>query len=341
MYHKILLSILGSGALVMAVSGFLQADTTDMYAVTNCDGTQVVRVEAGKFEMRYVEKNLPGCTGTKVSTLGSDAISPSTHGVPEDRATETGVIHTPEVITLSESVNCSGLKVTKLSNGTYYRTQVDVNLPGCIEAKYNAKIRPTEKRINTENGPLLDTTSTQIVNYRAKQLYDQKIRFTEVMRSVRMRQAATKKSKTVAYLMDNDAVVITGKETGWVKSTGANILVTDVQENTVKADTKGKATGYIASKYLRAPNATDLVRIEQADHAYWSDIAQVQVAHLVNLRAHPWYGASIVAVLTNSTPLYVIATVDNWSEVRNDAGTLHGYVRSDYIKIQKSQRVDK
>lgn len=341
MSHKTLWSVLGCGALMIAVSGFLQADMTDMYAVTNCDGTQVVRVEAGKFEMRYVEKNLPGCTGAKVSTLGSDTIPSSTHIVPEDDSVHTDMTQTPEVITLSETVNCSGLKVTKLSNGTYYRTQVDVNLPGCIVAQYNEKIRPTEKRINTENGPLLDTASTQIVNYRAKQIYDQKIRFTEVMRSVRMRQAATKTSKTVAYLMNNDAVVISGKETGWVKSTGANILVTDVQENIVKADTVWKASGYIASAYLRAPNATDLVRIEQADHAYWSDIARVQVSHLVNLRAHPWYGASIVAVLSDATPLYVISTVDNWSEVRNDVGTLRWYVRSDYIKIEKSQRVDR
>lgn len=330
MNRSIFLSVIWAILAIISISGLIQADTTDMYAVTNCDGTQVVRTDVGKFEMRYIEKNLPGCTGAKSSTIWTDSST----------EVNTGTADAMTPTTISEVLNCSGRKITTLSNGQMYSTQVEKNLPGCIEVKYNPKLRPTEKRINTENGPLLDTASTQIVNYRAKLLMDQKIRFAEVIRSVRMRQAASKKSKTVSYLMDNDAVVINGKETGWVKSTGANILVTDVQENTVKADTKWKSTGYIASKYLRAPNATDLVRIEQADHAYWSDIAQVQVAHLVNLRAHPWYGASIVAVLTNTTPLYVISTVDNWSEVRNDAGTLRGYVRSDFIKVEKIQRVD-
>ena len=91
--------------------------------------------------------------------------------------------------------------------------------------------------------------------------------------------------------------------------------VTDTQENTVAADSTGKASGYTASKYLRDPNA------KQADQAYWSDIASVNVG-LAHIRSNPWYTAPIVTTLSKGTTLYVVATVDNWSEVRNDEGTI-------------------
>lgn len=139
--------------------------------------------------------------------------------------------------------------------------------------------------------------------------------------------------------MRNDAVVIEGKETGWVKVQGADVEVTDAHENIVEADTTGKANGYTAGKYLREPNANDLVRIEQADHAYWSDITTVNVRY-ANLRAHPWYTASIVTTVGKGYSLYVVATVDNWSEVRNDSGSVRGYIRSDLLTVEKVQRVD-
>ncbi len=71
--------------------------------------------------------------------------------------------------------------------------------------------------IDLSHGPLLDLASTDIVKYRIEQLKEQSIRFANVLRSVRMRRAASMQSKTNAYLMNNDAVVIDGKETGWVK----------------------------------------------------------------------------------------------------------------------------
>ncbi len=61
------------------------------------------------------------------------------------------------------------------------------------------------------------------------------------------------------------------------------------------------------------------------------------VDHLVNVRANPWYGASIVAVLSNAVNLYVVSTVDNWSEVMSDDKTIRGYIRSDYLTIDKAQ----
>jgi SH3-like domain-containing protein len=177
------------------------------------------------------------------------------------------------------------------------------------------------------------------VNYRVTQIKEQGVRFANALRSVRMRAQASRASRTNAYLMRNDAVVISGSETGWVKVQGADIVVTDTHENIVEADTTGKADGYTASKYLRDPNVNDLVNIEQADQAYWSDIVHINVG-MVNLRSHPWYTAPIVTTLSKGVSLYVVATVDNWSQVRNDEGTLRGYIRSDLLTVDRAQRVD-
>lgn len=156
-----------------------------------------------------------------------------------------------------------------------------------------------------------------------------------------MRASGSMLAQVKSYLMRNDAVVVSGKETGWVKSQGATVDAPDTKSNTVVAGTGGKALGYIAAKYLRLPNKSDLVRIGQADQAYWSDIVHVNVAHLVNVRAHPWYGSKIKFVLSNKTNLYVVSTVDNWSEVISDDRTIRGFIRSDFIVVDKAQRVDR
>jgi hypothetical protein len=190
------------------------------------------------------------------------------------------------------------------------------------------------------DAPLLDLAQTDIVAYRIELMRAQQIQYANALRSVRMRNAATKKSKTNAYLMQDDAVVVTGSGHGWTPVQGATVSVTDTIENTITADTTGQADGYIATRFLRDPNASDLVRIEQADQQFWSDIAHVNVDHTVNVRSHPWYTASIVTVLGNNVPLYVVSTIDNWSEVISDDRTLHGYIRSDYLTIEKHQRVE-
>ncbi len=327
----ILLSVIISGVSLAYVSSILQANTTDIYAITNCSGTQVVRLSTGKFEVRYVEANLPGCSGAKVMKFNTQNPINTGAALPSEL---------PESIGMDEVTNCSGLRLTSLSNGRYYSTRVAPNLPGCIEATYDPNIKPDAPRVNISNGPLLDLASTDIVRYRAEKMKEQGIRFANTIRSVRMRRAATMNSQTNAYLMKNDAVVVQGKETWWVKVQGAAVVVADTQENIVVTNTWGKASGYTAGKYLRNPNNSDLVRIEQADQAYWSDIARVNVEYKVNVRAHPWYTSSIVATLGNDTPLYVISTVDNWSEVRNDEGTIRGYIRSDFLFVDKIQRVD-
>lgn len=189
-------------------------------------------------------------------------------------------------------------------------------------------------------GPLLDLAQTDIVMYRTELMREQQIKYANALRSLRMRNAASMKSKTDAYLMQDDAVIVSGSENGWTAVQGATVAVTDTVENTIEADTTRKADGYIATRLLRDPNPSDLVRIGQADQQFWSDIARVNVDHSVNVRAHPWYGAKILSVLTDDTPVYVVSTVDNWSEVISDDRTLHGYVRSDYITIDKKQRVE-
>ncbi len=228
--------------------------------------------------------------------------------------------------------NCNGTIITRFNDGTYKLSKGEANLPRCVD---------TSKRgFNPKNGPVFDPSSTQIVQYRSYLMTKKMIRYVNPVRSVIARSLPTKKSKPVAYLMKNDVVVVEGKETGWVKTQGAIVSVTDTQENTVSADTVGKAVGYIASRFIRTPSTSDLVRIGQADQAYWSDVAHVRVAHLVNVREHPWYGAKIKAVLSDKTNLYVISTVDNWSEVISDDRSIAGYIRSDYLVIDRVQHTD-
>jgi len=190
------------------------------------------------------------------------------------------------------------------------------------------------------DGPLFDLAQIDIVSYRIELMKARQIRYANALRSVRMREQASKNSNTEAYLMRNDAVIVTQSGAGWTGVQGAKVSVTDTLANLIEADTTGKADGYVATKYLRNPNTSDLVRLEQADQQFWSDIARVNVEHSVNVRAHPWYGAKILFVLTNATPLYVVSTVDNWSEVISDDRILHGYIRSDYLTIEKKQRVE-
>lgn len=131
-------------------------------------------------------------------------------------ASTTIAANTSEVVVTHEVTNCSGLRLTTLSNGRYTSAHVEVNLPGCIDT--TSKNAPLETpHINLSHGPLLDLASTEIVSYRNELLKKQGIRFANAVRSVRMRALASMQSRTNAYLMNGDAVVISGKETGWMK----------------------------------------------------------------------------------------------------------------------------
>ena len=69
-------------------------------------------------------------------------------------------------------------------------------------------------------------------------------------------------------------------------------------------------------------------------------MAHVEVARYVNVRLHPWFGAPIVAVLSDTTKLYIVSTVDDWSEVMTDDRVIQGYIKSKYLVVDKSQRVE-
>ena len=205
MFKKfILLSVIVSGFSLAYVSSILQANVTDIYAITNCSGTQVVRLSTGKFEVRYVEANLPGCSGAKVMSFNTQ--NPTNTGMSI-------VSDLPEMIRIDEVTNCSGLRLTSLSNGRYYSTHVAPDLPGCINALHDPNINPDTSRVNLSNGPLLDLASTDIVRYRTEKIKEQGVRFASALRSVRMRRSASMTSETKAYLMKNDAVIVQGKET--------------------------------------------------------------------------------------------------------------------------------
>lgn len=298
----IVLSILAS----LGLAGKLLADEMT-FAWLGCDGSVVSRTGVGKLEVFTTEKNLPGCLGPKW-------IDPT--AVNEPTATvSTGVVAPTDVT--STGTTLTGVTVEDM-------------LPTEEYTGYDPEV----------DGPLFDLAQTDIVAYRTELMKQQQIKYANAVRSLRMRHAASMQSKTDAYLMRNDAVVVTQSGTGWTAVQGATVSVTDTGANLVEADTTGKADGYIATRLLRDPNTSDLVRIEQADQQFWSDIARVNVDHSVNVRAHPWYGAKILFVLTNAAPLYVVSTVDNWSEVISDDRTIHGYIRSDYLTIEKHQRVE-
>jgi hypothetical protein len=272
-----------------------------VYAQVNCNGVAVARTAVGQLETVYVQKNLPGCIGP-VDPVAMQETSPSTG------ATTSGV-------------------TTTLSDSHSPETWWEVPTTTGVLASYD----PAQ-------APLLDITSEDIGNYRIEKLKEQGVQYANPVYSVRIRRGASMKTNTEAYLIKNDAVVVDGTGTTWAKVQGAEVVVTDTQENTVVAQTGSQARGYTVRRWLRDPNPSDLVRIGQADQAYWSDIAHVNVAHTVNVREHPWYGSKILFVVTNKTPLYIVSTVDNWSEVMNDDRTLRGYIRSDFLVVDKAQR---
>lgn len=55
----VLVSLLVSGMIFISENTFAELSMADVSAVTNCGGTQVIRVAPGKFEVQYIEENLP------------------------------------------------------------------------------------------------------------------------------------------------------------------------------------------------------------------------------------------------------------------------------------------
>jgi hypothetical protein len=255
-------------------------------------------------------------------------------------------------------VSCEGTVVSRTSVGKLELSRIEPNSPRCQGPKYTGKIVSTSSSVNSgtlstvsqdanevdleytqpRDVILFDLKQTDIVNYRLERMRQNQIRYANAIRSVRMRQAKSTASKTTAYLIKNDAVITNGDESGWVETQWITLDLLDPVENTLVADTTNKASGYIPAKYLREANPSDLVRIRQADNAYWSDIAHVNAERYLNVRAHPWFTAPIVTTIGRDTVLYVVSTVDDWSEVITDDRSIQGYVKSKYLTIDKAQR---
>lgn len=60
----------------------------------------------------------------------------------------------------------------------------------------------------------------------------------------------------------------------------------------------------------------------------------------MNIRNNPWYTASIVQTVHSEVPMYRVATVDNWSQVQSIDGAMNGFIRSDFLVVDKKQLVE-
>lgn len=246
-------------------------------------------------------------------------------------------------------VGCDGTAVTRTEVGKIEITKIAKNLPNCNGAN-NTPIATTkssslnmfedassDEEVVSHSGAvstgmvvpqkkerkiLLDLAQKDIVNYRVELVKQKKIRYANPVRSVRIREGKSIESDTEGYLIKNDAVKVTGNVSGWTPVKSGEVVVTDVRENTVDIDTASGTSGYTATKWLRDATPSDLVKIGQADIAYWSDVVHTNVAHLVNIRNNPWYTSPIVTTVTSNVPLYRTATVDNWSQVESLDGAI-------------------
>ena len=265
-------------------------------------------------------------------------------------------------------IGCDGMAVVRTEVGKIVMSHITPNLPNCNGPK-NISINTLDTNtgtlvqpINTESirtgltasgdtnivdtmtkksaTILLDLSQREILNYRIAMIRQQQIQYANAIRSLRVRSGKSMQSNTSGYLIRNDAVQVTGEATGWTPVRTGKVIVTDARENTVGIDTTYSTSGYAGTRYLRDATPADLVKIGQADIAYWADIVHTNVAHMVNIRVSPWYGSSIVSTISRDIILYRVATVDNWSEIESIDGTIHGFIRSDFLIVDKSQRIE-
>lgn len=147
-------------------------------AQVNCNGTAVIRTEVGQLEIVSIPANIEGCVG---STPSQTSVVPPAGSSQAPTQAQSGTVKVPT------------------GNTT-------------------VKKETPKKRFNPENGPLLDLASTDVGNYRIDRMKEQGIKYANPVRSVRMRQAPTKNSNTNAYLIKNDAVVVSQTGSGWTKA---------------------------------------------------------------------------------------------------------------------------
>ncbi len=256
-------------------------------------------------------------------------------------------------------IGCDGTAVTRTEAGKIVMTPITKNMTNCNGPKSLVTVAPDSATTGSISGSLnmfddslavsgpktthkiiLDLAQKDIVNYRVEQIKQEQIRYANAIRSVRIRSGKSMDAHTNGYLIKNAAVQVTGSTTGWTPVTSGEVVVTDARENTVSIDTSKGTTGYVGTRFLRNATPSDLVKIGQADIAYWTDIVHTNVAHLVNIRSHPWYQSSILYTVGSDVDLYRIATVDNWSQVQSIDGTVKGFIRSDFLVVDTAQLIE-
>lgn len=260
-------------------------------------------------------------------------------------------------------IGCDGTAVTRTEVGKIVLTKIKKNLPDCKGPKspvngtsasttgvlpksnvietntsYTGAIIPKKKIVTDKI--LLDLSQKDIVNYRVKMIQDEQIRYANAIRSLRIRSGKSLEVNTQWYLIRNDAVKITGQADGWTPVKSWEVVVSDTRENTIAIDTSTGKTWYVGTKWLRNATPSDLVKIGQADIAYWTDLVHTNVSYRVNIRSNPWYTASIVATIGKNIQLYRVATIDNWSQVQTIDGAIHGFIRSDFISVDIHQLIE-
>ena len=290
----------------MVTLGILSLWATDgnnnppVYAWIGCDGTAVTRTDVGKITITHVAKNLQNCNGPK-----SDSVDP--------------------VVSSSSSVSQS----------------MTTNSTPSVTSPVSVKPSPSPEEMEKKRWKIiLDLAQKDIVNYRVEKVKEEQIRYANAIRSMRIRSGKSMEADTSGYLIKNQAVQVTGKATGWTPVRSGEVVVTDARENTVTIDTATGTSGYVGTRLLRNPTPADLIKIGQADIAYWSDIVHTQVSHLVNIRSNPWYTSSIVQTVESKLALYRTATIDNWSQVQTLDGSVSGFIRSDFLVVDKAQLIE-
>lgn len=259
-------------------------------------------------------------------------------------------------------IGCDGTAVTRTEAGKIVMTHITPNMPNCNGPK-STNTSSFQSDITTNTGTLtsslnmfddsntpdttpkkspilLDLSQRDMLNYRIEMIREQQIRYANAIRSLRVRSGKSMQSDTAGYFIRNEAVRVTGDTTGWTPVRTGEVVVTDSRENTIDIDTSSGTSGYAGTRYLRDATPSDLVKIGQADIAYWTDLVHTNVAHMVNIRVSPWYGSSIITTVSRDVVFYRIATVDNWSEVESVDGQIHGFIRSDFLTIDKAQLVE-
>ena len=199
MLRRIFLIVLFSLGISFAFETSFAA-SGELSAITNCNGTQIVRTEVGQLQILHVEKNLPGCVGTRTADISENTPTPA------DSSIQTGAVSVEPVSVVSTTfviTNCNGNRITR-ENGTSTLTHVEKNLPSCV----GRAVVASGSTFDSENDPAFDIRSTDITNYRTLQMQNKGIRYVNPTRSVKMRASGSMLAQVKAYLMKNDAVVV-------------------------------------------------------------------------------------------------------------------------------------